>query len=56
MEKDELKDNALTAAEQVRELTVKYVYGLSYINYNVLVTNWDNNIEDILMLCMLVCR
>ncbi len=36
-----------------RELTAKYVYGLSYVNYNVLVTNWDsNNVEDILMPCM----
>lgn len=36
-----------------RELTDKYVYGLSYVNYNMLVTNWDSgNIEDILMPCM----
>ena len=40
-------------SDKCRELTVKYVYGLSYVNYNVLVTNWDsNNVEDILMPCM----
>lgn len=40
-------------SEKCRELTAKYVYGLSYVNYNVLVTNWDsNNVEDILMPCM----
>ena len=40
-------------SDQCRELTAKYVYGLSYVNYNVLVTNWDrNNVEDILMPCM----
>lgn len=28
----------------------KYVFGLSYVNYNMLVTNWDSsNVEDILM-------
>jgi len=33
-----------------RELTKKYVFGLSYVNYNMLVTNWDSsNVEDILM-------
>ena len=36
--------------DKCRELTAKYVYGLSYVNYNVLVTNWNsNNVEDILM-------
>ena len=36
-----------------RELTEKYISGLSYVNYNVLVTNWDSsNVEDILMPCM----
>lgn len=36
-----------------RELTAKYVSGLSYVNYNMLVTNWNsNNVEDILMPCM----
>ncbi len=31
----------------------KYISGLSYVNYNVLVTNWDrSNVEDILMPCM----
>ncbi|MCM1047424.1 MAG: DUF6070 family protein [Clostridiales bacterium] len=40
-------------SDKCRELTVKYVYGLSYVNYNVLVTNWDSsNVEDILMPCM----
>ena len=30
-----------------------YISGLSYVNYNVLVTNWDrSNVEDILMPCM----
>ena len=39
--------------EDCRELTEKYVSGLSYVNYNVLVTNWDSsNVEDILMPCM----
>ena len=39
--------------EDCRELTQKYISGLSYVNYNVLVTNWDsNNVEDILMPCM----
>lgn len=37
-------------SDKCRELTAKYVYGLSYVNYNVLVTNWDSkNVEDILM-------
>ncbi len=40
-------------SDKCRELTAKYVYGLSYVNYNVLVTDWDsNNVEDILMPCM----
>lgn len=40
-------------SEKCRELTAKYVHGLSYVNYNVLVTNWDGeNVEDILMPCM----
>lgn len=39
--------------EDCQELTEKYISGLSYVNYNVLVTNWDsNNVEDILMPCM----
>ena len=39
--------------EDWRELTEKYISGLSYVNYNVLVTNWDSsNVEDILMPCM----
>ena len=40
-------------SDKCRELTAKYVYGLSYVNYNVLVINWDSsNVEDILMPCM----
>ncbi|MGL5434976.1 MAG: DUF6070 family protein [Lachnospiraceae bacterium] len=40
-------------SDECRELTQKYIYGLSYVNYNVLVTNWDSsNVEDILMPCM----
>mgnify|MGYP006883334719 CR=1 FL=1 len=36
-----------------RELTEKYLSGLSYVNYNVLVTDWDrSNVENILMPCM----
>ncbi len=39
--------------EDCRELTQEYISGLSYVNYNVLVTNWDSsNVEDILMPCM----
>ena len=38
---------------ECRELTEKYIYGLSFVNYNMLVTNWDaGNVEDILMPCM----
>jgi len=38
---------------ECRELTEKYISGLSYVNYNLLVTNWDSsNVEDILMPCM----
>lgn len=40
-------------SDTCRELTEKYIHGLSYVNYNVLVTNWDSkNVEDILMPCM----
>lgn len=40
-------------SDKCRELTAKYIYGLSYVNYNVLVTDWDSsNVEDILMSCM----
>lgn len=40
-------------SDECRELTEKYIYGLSYVNYNMLVTNWDSsNLEDILMPCM----
>lgn len=39
--------------EDCRKLTEKYISGLSYVNYNMLVTNWDSsNVEDILMPCM----
>lgn len=39
--------------EDCRELTEKYISGLSYVNYNVLIKNWDSsNVEDILMPCM----
>ena len=39
--------------DDCRELTKKYISGLSYVNYNMLVTNWDrSNVEDILMPCM----
>lgn len=40
-------------SDKCRELTAKYIDGLSYVNYNMLVTNWDkSNVEDILMPCM----
>lgn len=40
-------------SEECKELTRKYLSGLSYVNYNLLVTNWDSsNAEDILMPCM----
>ena len=40
-------------SEKCRALTQKYIAGLSYVNYNVLVTNWDSsNVERILMPCM----
>ena len=40
-------------SKDCRELTRKYISGLSYVNYNVLVTNWNSsNAEDILMPCM----
>ena len=39
--------------EDCRKLTQEYISGLSYVNYNVLVKNWDSsNVEDILMPCM----
>lgn len=39
--------------EECRKLTEKYISNLSYVNYNMLVTNWDSsNVEDILMPCM----
>ena len=40
-------------SDECRELTKKYIYGLSFVNYNMLVTNWDaSNVEEILMPCM----
>lgn len=30
-------------SERCRELTEKYISGLSYVNYNMLVVNWDND-------------
>lgn len=40
-------------SDQCREFTKKYLYGLSYVNYNMLTINWDSqNVEDILMPCM----
>lgn len=43
----------LPLSDACRELTERYVYGISYVNYNAFVTNWDSsNVEDILMPCM----
>ena len=40
-------------SDTCRELTEKYISGLSYVNYNLLVTDWDSsNVENILMPCM----
>ena len=40
-------------SDECRELTKKYICGLSFVNYNMLVKNWDaGNVEDILMPCM----
>lgn len=37
-------------SDECRELTKKYINGLSFVNYNMLVTNWDaGNVEEILM-------
>ena len=39
--------------DECRELTRKYVYGLSYVNYNMLVIDWDeSNASDTLVPCM----
>ena len=39
--------------EKCRELTEKYVDGLSFVNYNAFATDWDSgNVEKILMPCM----
>ncbi len=40
-------------SEKCRELTRKYVDGVSFVNYNAFVTNWDSsNVAEILMPCM----
>lgn len=40
-------------SDECRKLTDQYIYGLSYVNYNMLVTDWDaGNVEEILMPCM----
>lgn len=37
-------------SDELRSLTETYVSGLSYVNYNMLVKNWDaGNVEEILM-------
>ena len=34
--------------EDCQELTEKYISGLSYVNYNLLVTDWDSsNVEAV---------
>ena len=39
--------------DECRKLTRKYVYGLSYVNNNMLVIDWDeSNASDILVPCM----
>ncbi|MDE7247789.1 MAG: hypothetical protein K2N43_07865, partial [Lachnospiraceae bacterium] len=46
-------------SDQYLALTEKYVHFLSYVNYNMLVTDWDSdNAESILMPCMYedLCR
>ena len=46
-------------SDRCRELTEKYISVLSYVNYNMLVTDWDSrNAEDILIPCMYedLCR
>jgi hypothetical protein len=48
----EIKGFGSNDLEEIR-LTEKYIYGLSFVNYNMLVTNWDaSNAEEILMPCM----
>lgn len=40
-------------SEKCRELTAKYISGISFADYNAFVTDWDSsNVEDILSLCM----
>lgn len=41
-------------AEDCRELTEKYISGLSYIDYNLLTTDWNSsNVEEVIMDTML---
>lgn len=45
--------------EECRELTKKYIEGLSFVNYGMLAVNWDDsNVEEILTSCMFedICR
>lgn len=50
-ENEYLRVNPLS--EKCRELTGKYMDGLSFVNYNAFVTNWDSsNVEKILTPCM----
>lgn len=40
-------------SDKCRKLTEQYVRGISYVNYNAFVTDWDSsNVENILMPCM----
>lgn len=40
-------------SDKCRELTRKYVEGLSFVNYNAFATDWDSgNVEEILTPCM----
>lgn len=46
-------ENREEAIAQIAGLLEEYISGLSYVNYNLLVTDWDSsNVEDILMPCM----
>ncbi len=40
-------------SERCRELTRKYIYGISFVNYDAFVTSWDSRtVEDILEPCL----
>lgn len=40
-------------SDKCRELTAKYIKGLSYLDYNILSVNWNgNNVEEILEPCI----